>query len=211
MISIVAEGIFLCSAWCLYWLCRDRRRYLKRRIGRNAFRNVFQVARNISFMLSRKELVLRGNTGILNGGCVLYSFHYGVWESMPYTLRRLGYRIGVIVNRYGRSSASVFARLSDRLLLRWRAGAGTKVFYADNLLEIVRFIKSGGVFGILVDGNTFFQKHEKARKLSEICGVPLVPFAAYRRRDEGILHIGCDLTAMVMARPLDYVWAYKSR
>jgi hypothetical protein len=208
---IVAEGIILCVMCCLYWICRDRRRHLKKRVGKQAFRNAFQMGRNLSFMLRRRELTLRGDTGVLNGGCILYSFHFGVWELMPHTLRQLGYRIGVIVNRYGESSGSFLARVSDYLLFRWRAATGTRIFYEDDVLEIVRFLKSGGVFGVLVDGNTFFQKHGKARKLAEICGVPLVPFAAYRHHCQGVLHIDCDLPAVVRARPLDYVWAYKSR
>ena len=155
--------------------------------------------------------MVHGDTSVLNGGCILYSFHFGIWELMPYTLGRLGYRTGVVVNRYGGPSTSVLARVSDRLLLRWRAAAGARVFYADNILGIVRFIKSGGVFGMLVDGNTFFQKHGKAKKLAAVCRVPLIPFAAYRHRYEGVLQIGCDLPAMVSARPLDYLWAYRSR
>jgi len=156
-------------------------------------------------------LMLLGDTSVLSGGCILYSFHFGIWELMPFTLRQLGYRIGIIVNRYQESSGSILARVSDYLLLRWRSAAGVRVFYADNVLETVRFLKSGGVFGMLVDGNTFFQKHSKAKKLARVCGVPLVPFAAYRDKHRGVLNIGCDLTGMVGARPLDYVWAYRSR
>jgi hypothetical protein len=208
---ILAECVLLCLTCCLYWVCRDRRRYLKNRVGKEAFRNTYHVGRNIFFMLRRRELALLGDTSILNGGCILYSFHFGVWELMPYTLRQLGYKIGIIVNSYGEPGGSIPARLSDYLLHRWRSAAGVRVFYADHVLEIVRFLKSGGVFGILVDGNTLFQKHEKVKKLARICGVPLVPFAAYRDKHRGVLSIGCDLTGMVGARPLDYVWAYRSR
>lgn len=208
---ILAEWVFLCAIFCAYWICRDRRRYLKRRIGGQAFRNTFQVGRNVFYMIRRRELALLGDPAILNGGCILYSFHFGVWELMPHTLRQLGYRIGVIVNRYGESNTSFMGRVSDRMLLRWRSATGVKVFYSNNVLGIAKFLKSGGIFGILVDGNTFFQKHDKVRKLAKVCGVPLVPFAAYRHRYRGVLHIGCDLMAMLRARPLDYLWAYRSR
>ncbi len=209
--SLLAELSFLLCVFGLYWICGDRRRYLKRRVGRDAFRNTYRVARNIFFMLRRNDLELTGNARILNGGCVLYSFHFGVWELMPHALRNRGFRIGVIVNRYQTDNISILARLVDSMLKRWRAVNGVRVFYSENVLEIVRFIKSGGVFGMLVDGNTLFQKYAKARKLAQLCNVPLVPFAAYRSGNSGVLNIGCDLPDLVQTMPLEYMWFYKSR
>lgn len=211
MTQVAAEGLFLALLCCLYWVCRDRRRYLQSRIGRKAFRNTYEIGRNIFFMLRRNGLRLTGDTSILDRGCILYSFHFGVWESMPSTLKRLGYRVGIIVNRYYQPGGSILARLGDHLLLRWRSAPGVKVFYADDTLGIVRFLMSGGIFGMLVDGNTLRQKEGKARKLAAICRVPLVPFAAYRCQGQGILEIGCDLANIIGARPLDYLWAYRSR
>lgn len=211
MIGALSESLIICLTSFLYWVCRDRRRRLKGRIGKQAFRNVFQMGRNLSFMLRRQSLDVVGDTEVLRRGCILYSFHYGIWESMPCTLRRLGYRIGIIVNRYGDTSPSAPARFLDRFLLRWRAASGVKVFYADNVLGIARFLRAGGIFGMLVDGNTFFQKYVKAEKLARVCRVPLVPFTAYRDRGHGYLRIGGDLIQAVSARPLDYVWAYRSR
>lgn len=99
----------------------------------------------------------------------------------------------------------------DFLLRRWRSINGVKVFYKENALGIVRFLRTGGVLGMLVDGNEFYQKYDKANKLARLCGVPLVPFAAYRRKMRGFLHLGCDIPALVRAMPLDYVWFYRSR
>ena len=130
---------------------------------------------------------------------------------MPHTLSRLGYKTGIIVNRYERDSCSIVFRLLDNILRRWRSVGGIRVFYKENTLDIVRFLRSGGVFGVLVDGNSFFQKHAKAKRLAELCEVPLVPFAAYRRTTEGVLQIGCDLPNVVRSRPLDYMWFYRSR
>ncbi|MDH4211798.1 MAG: hypothetical protein OEV79_10180 [candidate division WOR-3 bacterium] len=209
--SLLAELSFLLCVLCFYGICRDRRRYLKNRVGRDAFRNAYRVARNMFFMLRRNDLELTGDAGVLKGGCVLYSFHFGVWELMPYTLRNRGFQIGVIVNRYQRDNVSVLARLVDSALKRWRAVNGVRVFYGENVLEIVRFIKSGGIFGMLVDGNTLFQKYAKARKLAQLCKVPLVPFAAYRSGNSGVLNIGCDLPGLVQTMPLEYMWFYKSR
>ena len=206
-----SECVFLTFVLSLYWLCNERRRYLRRRIGRQAFKNVYRVGRNVLFMLRRNELKVRGDLGVLNRGCILYSFHFGVWELMPYTLSKLGYKIGIITNRYGAAGNSIQTRILDFLLRRWRSMYGARVFYKENLLEIVRFLRTGGVFGILVDGNTFFQKHDKARRLARLCRVPLVPFAAYRESGRGILRIGCNIPTVVKAMPLDYVWFYKSR
>lgn len=152
-----------------------------------------------------------GDTSLLDRGCVLYSFHFGVWELMPRTLSRLGFKTGIIVNRYGREKRSVALSVLDTILRRWRSAGGIKVFYKENTLDIVRFLRSGGVFGILVDGNSLYQKHSKAKRLAEFCKVPLVPFAAYRRMHKGVLKIGCDLPSVVRSRPLDYMWFYRSR
>ena len=78
-------------------------------------------------------------------------------------------------------------------------------------MEIVRFLKRGGIIGMLVDGNDFYSKFGKARKLSCLCGVPLVPFVAYRKNGRGILKIGCNIDKFVTERPYDYIWFYKSR
>lgn len=209
--SILAELSFLLCVFCLYWICRGRRRYLRSRVGKDAFRNVYCVARNMFFMLRRKNLELTGNADLLEGGCVLYSFHFGIWELMPLTLKSRGFRIGVIVNRYQQDRISFLARLADSMLKKWRTFDGVRVFYSENVLEIVRFIKSGGIFGMLVDGNTFFQKYTKAKKLAQLCKVPLVPFAAYRKGNGGVLNIDCDLPGLVRAMPLEYMWFYKSR
>lgn len=209
--SIFAEALFLCVMCCLYWVCADRRRYLKHRVGENAFRNVYQVSRNIFFMLRRNDLELCGDVKALERGCILYSCHFGVWELMPYVLGKSGYRIGIISNRYGENSTSLLVRFLDSILKRWRSINGVTVFYKENVLQMVRFIKAGGVFGILVDGNTLFQKHAKAIKLASLCKARLVPFAAYRDGNRGVLNIGCDLGALIRAMPLDYMWFYKSR
>ena len=196
---------------CLYWICGDRRRYLKHRVGKNAFRNVYQVGRNIFFMLRRSHLELCGDVKALERGCILYSCHFGVWELMPYVLRKSGYRIGIISNRYGENSTSLLTRFLDSILKHWRSINGVTVFYKENVLQMVRFIKAGGVFGILVDGNTLFQKYEKAMKLASLCKARLVPFAAYREGNRGVLNIGCDLAGLIRVMPLDYMWFYKSR
>lgn len=208
---LFSEFFFLFLLICCYWLCRERRHYLKNRIGHLAFKNVYRVGRNIHFMLKKNDLEIDGDMSVLDKGCVLYSFHFGVWELMPRTLSKLGYKTGIIVNRYEKEDGSIAFRILDSLLRRWRSVGGIRVFYKENTLDIVRFLKSGGVFGALVDGNSLYQKHTKVQKLAELCRVPLVSFAAYRRACKGVLHIGCDLQHLVKSRPLDYMWFYKSR
>ena len=205
------ECASLIVLWILYWTCKSRRRYLRQRIGEQAFKNVYRVGRNVCFMLRRKELTIHGDLRVLDRGCVLYSFHFGIWELMPVTLSKQGYKIGVLVNKYRRDGRRLGAGVMDFLLKRWRSINGVKVFYREDVLGIVRFLRTGGVFGVLVDGNDFYQKYDKARKLARLCAVPLVPFATYRRKEGGHLRVGCDIPALVRAMPLDYVWFYRSR
>lgn len=208
---ILSEACVLLIVFTLYWCCRERRKSLKRRIGVHALFNVYQVARNLSFMLMRNDLHIKDDTSILLRGGVLFSFHFGIWELMPQSLKKLGYDLGVIVNKYSDNKEFSVAKLFDRLLYRFRSRDGVKIFYRDDTMKIVRFLKRGGVIGILVDGNDLYAKFGKVQKLSRTCRVPLVPFAAYRQNGVGFLKIGCNLEKLVAERPYDYMWFYKSR
>ncbi len=208
---ILSEACVLLIVFALYWCCRERRKYLKRRIGSHALFNIYQIARNVSFMLMRNDLQMKDDTSILHRGGILFSLHFGVWELMPQTLKNLGFDLGVIANKYSDNKDFSIAKLFDRLLYRFRSRDGVRVFYRDDTMKIVHFLKRGGVIGILIDGNDFYAKFRKVQKLSRMCGVPLVPFAAYRQNGEGILRIGCKLEQIVAERPYDYMWFYRSR
>lgn len=162
-------------------------------------------------MLSRHRLIIKGDTTMLGSGGILYSFHFGVWELMPQTLAKAGFRVGVIVNRYAGGRHNRLGRIIDRIFLRYRSHEGVRVFYRNDVRKIIEFVQNGGVLGMLVDGNALDSKLSKAAKLSTLCRVPLVPFAAVRGRGRGILSIGCDLKTMMKERPMDYLWAYRSR
>jgi lauroyl/myristoyl acyltransferase len=207
----IIETAVLSIMYMIYWCNRERRKYLKKRIGTGALLNIYHTARNFSFMLQRKELSLKGNTHLLHRGCILYSFHFGIWELMPATLRKRGYRLGIIVNSYYNKEKNLLTHYLDKFLHYFRSHSGVEIFYKEDVVKIIKFIKSGGLLGILVDGNTFYTKYGKVQKLAHLCGVPLVPFVAYRHNGRGILEIGCNLTTRVKQRPSDYVWAYKSR
>lgn len=207
----VVEFCLLLLFTVLYWTNRERRRYLCQRIGSAAHRNVRTVARNIAYMVCRKPVQLHDAYNRLHPGSILYSIHYGLWELVPGVLRRRGYDVGVLVNRYAKDRDTVLARGADRILDWYRRREGVVIFDRDDAQGIVRFLRQGGIIGVLVDGNNFFSKKEKMVKLGRICHAPLVPFAAYRRNGSGIVHIGCDLEKIVQARPLDYMWFYWSR
>jgi lauroyl/myristoyl acyltransferase len=209
--QIFIEAFMVSIAFILYWCNGNRRRYLKNRIGSKAFINVYNVARNTAFMLGKNKLKIKGNTDILQKGGILYSLHFGIWELMPRALQRYGYRLSIIVNRYRDDKTNFLARFFDTFLYNYRSSGDIKIFYKGDTIEIINFIKNCGVLGILVDGNTFYSKFEKAKKLSRICAVPLVPFATYRKNGTGVLEIGCNLDRVVKQRPYDYVWFYKSR
>lgn len=206
----IIQGFILTLVFGLYLLLPKRRRYLKNRVGtKSAIRNIYQFGRNLSFMIRKKDLDIRGDTKPLSNGAILYSFHFGVWELMPHKLSQLGYRLGILVNDYKKQG--FWGNLLNHLLRKFRTGKGIRIFYPDDVFKIVRFIKSGGIFGVLVDGNTFYAKFEKVRKLASLCNVPLIPFAAYQRCNKGILEIGVDLKQLVMRYPYHYLWFYKSR
>lgn len=208
---LIIETVVLSIMYTLYWLNRERRKYLKKRIGTNALLNIYQTARNFSFMLQKRDLCLKGNAHLLHRGSILYSLHFGVWELMPATLKKRGYRLGIIVNRYSDRKKNLITYYSDKFLHYFRSRSGVEIFHKEDVMKIVKFIKSGGLLGILIDGNGFYTKYGKVQKLAHLCDAPLVPFVAYRHNGRGILEIGCNLTKVIEQRPLDYVWAYKSR
>ncbi len=205
------EAFALFVLFTLYWSYGSRRKYLRQRIGNRSVRNVYNIARNIGFMLGKRDIRIQGDNKKLAKGGILYSFHFGIWEMMPQALVKMGYNIGVIVNKYADDNRSRLSRYFDNYLEHFRSSGGVEVFSRQDTMKIVRFLGKGGILGVLVDGNRFYAKIGKIKKLGKLCGVPLVPFAAYREHGEGVLDIGCDLDSLVAQRPLDYVWFYKSR
>lgn len=193
-----------------YWLNRGRRRYLKHRIGRASFLNLYRTARNFAVMLGRDRVEVKGSLAPLRTGGILYSFHFGAWELMPKVLSRLGFRMGVIVNRYA-DQPGFLARTADRILYRYRVKPNVRIFYPGDGLKIARFLREGGIFGILVDGDSHYGKLGPVRRLGRLCGVPLVPFAVYQENGRSVLDLGCDLNRLLRERPYDYLWAYRSR
>jgi hypothetical protein len=205
LVPPVAAGLF-----AGYWLNPGRRRLIKRRIGRAAFRNLYRTARNFATMLGRGKFEVRGDMERLQDGGILYSFHFGAWELMPGILCRLGYRLGVIANRYA-DQPGMWAGIADRFLYRYRTFPNVRIFYPGDGLKIARFLKSGGIFGVLVDGDSLYAKFDPVRRLGRLCGVPLVPFAVYRENGRSVLDLDCDLDKLLRERPDDYLWAYRSR
>lgn len=205
------ELVVLVITLLLYWCNRQRRKYLKQRIGFRALRNVYQVGRNVGFMLSKRDLCVRGDTVLPHSGCILYSVHFGIWELMPHVLSKMGYNLGIIVNKYWSDKSDFATHLLDVILFKMRSRGGVRIFYRNETRKIINFIKSGGLLGVLVDGNTLYAKFEKIKKLGSLCHVPVIPFTAYRIRNRGILDIGCTIDDMIEKRPLDYLWFYKSR
>jgi lauroyl/myristoyl acyltransferase len=126
-------------------------------------------------------------------------------------LRKQGYDVGVLVNRYAHDHDTLLARLADRILAWFRRQSGVMIFDKHETLRIVRFLQQGGVLGVLVDGNKFYSKMAKIEKLGRMCQSSIIPFAAYRSDGTGIVHIGCDLDRLVYEKPLDYMWFYRSR
>lgn len=208
---LFVEACVLLLLTVLYWVNRKRRKFLYARIGRASYQNVWQVARNIAYMLCRRSIKLQDEDRLLKPGCILYSIHYGIWELLPIVLRNIGYNVGVLVNRYTDDKDTIAARLSDTFLTRYRTHDNVILFDRRDTLGIVRFLSNGGILGVLVDGNHRYSKMGKIEKLARVCNVPLIPFAVYRKNGSGIVDIGCDLDRLVQTNPMDYIWFYKSR
>jgi len=208
---LFVEACVLLLLTMLYWLNRERRRFLHGRIGTVSFKNVWHVARNISYMLCRRPVYLYDESTSLRRGCILYSIHYGLWELLPTILSHGGYDVGVLVNRYAEEKDTVTARLFDNMLTRYRSNSSVEVFDRHDALGIVRFLKQGGILGVLVDGCNRYSKLTKIEKLARVSNVPLIPFAAYRKNGYGVVHIGCDLDRLMQRNPMEYMWFYRSR
>jgi len=206
------ESLIFLIIWSLYWICKKRRCYLKKRF-KGDIRNYLQnIAKNIAFMVKKSSKYrIEGEIKGLDNGAVLYSCHFGVWEKMPGILVQLGYKTGIIVNRYADYNRTIFARIGDHILYRMRGKDGVRVFYKNNVREIIEFIRNKGVFCALIDGDTLYAKYQKIEKLAKKSRVPLISFALSREDKTAVLRINCNLERIIAERPYDYWWFYKSR
>ncbi len=148
---------------------------------------------------------------MLRSRAILYSCHFGIWEIMPKLLARNGYNLGIITNRYADYSKTFIARFFDRILYRMRSKGGIKVFYKNEIKKIIQFIKDGGIFCALIDGDTLYSKFQKIKKLASLTGASLVPFGIYLENGIATLKINCNLEELINSHPYDYWWFYKSR
>ncbi len=212
MQTVLEISIFL-TLIMIYWLNHGRRQYFIQRTDKNISSNLKTAAKNIARMLYYdKKWTIIGDTDFIKNGAVLYSVHFGVWELMPQILRSyLNKDIGVLVNRYTDNNNFLVGKLMDRFFYCWRSRHNVKVFYPDQVFQIVKFIKNGGIFAVLVDGNHLFTKYQKIEKLARLCQVPLIPFAVYCENGTTVMKMGCNLETLVSERPYDYWWFYRSR
>jgi len=197
----------------IYWCSRSRRQYFKQRVDKDRYQNLKTVARNIAQMIySGKQFKFFGDSDLIKNGAILYSLHFGVWELMPKIVHSyLNKNIGILVNHYTDNNSLLMGKLMDKIFYYWRSSNNVRIFYPDEVFQIVNFLKNGGVFAALIDGDTFYTKFKKIEKLASLCQVPLIPFAVYCENGTTIMKIGCNLEELVKKRPNDYWWFYKSR
>ncbi|MGB9720456.1 MAG: hypothetical protein ACPL28_03110 [bacterium] len=211
--QFLLQTIVFSALISIYWCNHDRRQHLKQKVGRNTYYNLKMVARNIAIMIyPGKKNKLSGDPALLTRGAVLYSFHFGVWELMPHIIRQyLDKNIGVLVNRYTDNNPPLVGKILDKILYYWRSRYCIKIFYPDEVYSIVKFLRNGGIFAALIDGNTIYAKFKKIEKLAHLCNVPLIPFAVYYDKGMAIMQLNCDLEHLLKQRPYDYWWFYRSR
>ncbi|MEO0127087.1 MAG: hypothetical protein ABIL44_04990 [candidate division WOR-3 bacterium] len=197
----------------MYWLNTARRMRIKKRLGKNIQLSLKTIAQNLSLMIApEKKFRLEGRIESLKNGAILYSIHFGIWELMPQILKNfLNKKVGILVERYTDNNPPLIGKIMDRIFYLMRSKNDVIIFYPDEVFKITRFIKEGGIFSALVDGNKIFAKLPKIEKLARICNIPLIPFAVYYEKGDTVMEIGCDLNKIVTKRPYDYWWFYKSR
>ncbi len=211
--SYLVETFILLILIMFYWLNPGRRKKLKKKYGKNDFQHLRTIAHNLRLMLiADTEFVLQGDCSLINKGAVLYSFHFGVWELMPRILsKNTDKELGVLVNRYTDNNIYFLGRIMDRLLYWLRSKNHIRIFYPDEVFKIVNFVKNGGIFAALVDGDTFYDKYEKIERIACLCKVPLIPFVVYYEKGKVIMQMGCNPENMVKSMPEHYWWFYRSR
>uniref|UniRef100_A0A7V0Z4E2 Lipid A biosynthesis acyltransferase n=1 Tax=candidate division WOR-3 bacterium TaxID=2052148 RepID=A0A7V0Z4E2_UNCW3 len=197
----------------IYWLNNARRVWFKKRLGRDIQLSLKTIAQNIAIMLKpQNNFKLAGRIESLKNGAILYSVHFGVWELMPKILKNfLNKKVGILVDRYTDNNPILIGKIMDRLLYLIRSKNNTIIFYPDEVFKITKFIKDGGIFSALVDGDKIFARLPKMEKLARICNIPLIPFAVYYEKGNTVMEIGCDLDKIISQKPYDYWWFYKSR
>ena len=187
--------------------------WFKKRLGKDIQLSLKTIAQNISLMLKpQNNFKLAGRIESLKNGAILYSVHFGVWELMPQILKKfLNKKVGILVDRYTDNNPFLIGKIMDKLLYLIRSKNNTIIFYPDEVFKIMKFIKDGGIFSALVDGDKIFAKLPKMEKLASICNIPLIPFAVYYEKENTVMEIGCDLSKILSQKPYDYWWFYKSR
>lgn len=197
----------------IYWLNTARRVYLKKRLNKNLNSSIKTTAHNLSLMMyPDKNYKIKGRTEILKGGAILYSLHFGTWELMPEILQKaLNKKTGILVNRYTDNNPLLIGKIMDKIFYLWRKRYNAEIFYPEEVFKIKKFIKEGGIFSVLVDGDGIYSKYEKIKRLASLCNAPLISFAVYYDRNNYVMEIGCDFDRLIAKRPYDYWWFYKSR
>jgi len=131
------------------------------RIGRASFANLgrsaFETARGDAsqVQLPPEDEALLRRAHAQGRGVVVVTGHIGAWELFARRIAALGLPCGTVAKE------AQDPRLT-KLLLDARANAGVKVFWRGAPLsarEMLRFLKSGGVLGILIDQDTRVAGH----------------------------------------------------
>lgn len=100
-------------------------------------------------------------------GVIGVTGHIGNFELLAVVLSKLGYKIGVI-------SRPLADKNLNNLLVKNREKAGVKNFYASDLpLGMVKWLKSGGAVGVLIDTDSSRVKGEFVPAFGRMAKVPV--------------------------------------
>lgn len=113
-------------------------------------------------------------------GVVLATAHAGNWELQGAALAQAGFPLAVVVQRQKNAAM-------DQFINEYRALAGMRVLYKQQVLEMVRALRDGMVLGLLMDQDAhrdgvfvdFFGRPAStpagAAVLARLTGAPIVP------------------------------------
>ncbi|RKX69914.1 hypothetical protein DRP53_06690 [candidate division WOR-3 bacterium] len=186
----------------LYYLLTHRRRIMIRRLkysglpARLGLRIAYRFGRNLALMSRPRPVVVNGGDF---AGTIGVSVHFGPWELIGNALAQK-VRFGVIARRYDGDL--------HHWLRNFRRRLGVETFYPDELLKIRDFLRSGGMIGMMVDGDSLTSRWENARRLATLFGVEVKKGAVVPHRNRIYLLSGVDFHQLVRSYPEHYAWFY---
>jgi len=203
--EFLATSISLSTVYLLYLILRERKKVMTHKLKKHGLnprlrsRIIYQFSRNLILMSRPRKVELIGSDDL--AGTLGVSIHFGPWELIGPALVQRGIKFGAITRSYGDGI--------DTFLKIFRSGLGIKTFYSFEMLKIKKFLKGGGMVGMMMDGNTLWARLEKARRLASVLKVKLRSGIILPINGQIYLITGdINFEEVVREYPEHYAWFY---